>query len=109
MKCRITITATRGVSTGPARKPQIVFGTRAAFLIHSMPKWARQVKSFATTGLDLHSDTVMPGFPKARWASPRACIYKNLINHRFRVQETPQQGASGQVRASIAHGRSLAL
>jgi len=93
--------ATRGVSYWPGAKPEIVFGTRAGLLIALDARNGAPVKSFAKDGvLDLHSDAVMQGFPKAALGITSApVIYKNLIITGSRNQETPQQGASGQVRA----------
>jgi len=68
------------------------------------------VKSFGKDGVvDLHSDTVMQGFPKAALGITSApVIYKNLIITGSRNQETPQQGASGQVRAfDVQTGREV--
>src|SRR5471032_1329509 len=93
--------ATRGVSYWPGAKPEIVFGTRGGLLIALHAENGAPVKSFGKDGvLDLHSDAVMQGFPKAALGVTSApVIYKNLIITGSRNQETPQQGASGQVRA----------
>ena len=93
--------ATRGVSYWPGAKPEIVFGTRAGLLIALDAETGARVKSFGKDGiLDLHSDAVMQGFPQAALGITSApVIYRNLVITGSRNQETPQQGASGQVRA----------
>jgi quinoprotein glucose dehydrogenase len=107
--------ATRGVSYWPGQKnkktgPEIVFGTRAGLLIALNADNGAPVKSFGKDGvLDLHSDAVMQGFPKAALGITSApVIYKDLIITGSRVQETPQRGASGQVRAfDVRTGREV--
>jgi quinoprotein glucose dehydrogenase len=102
--------ATRGVSYWPGSKPEIVFGTRAGLLIVLHANTGAPVKSFGKDGvLDLHNDAVMQGFPKAALGVTSApAIYKNLIITGSRNQETPQQGASGQVRAfDVQTGREV--
>jgi quinoprotein glucose dehydrogenase len=102
--------ATRGVSYWPGAKPEIVFGTRAGLLIALDARNGAPVKNFGKDGvLDLHSDAVMQGFPKAALGITSApVIYKNLIITGSRNQETPQQGASGQVRAfDVRTGREV--
>jgi quinoprotein glucose dehydrogenase len=105
--------ATRGVSYWPGdsgRKPEIVFGTRAGLLIALDAKTGAPVESFGKDGvLSLHSDAVMQGFASAALGVTSApVIYKNLIITGSRNQETPQQGASGQVRAFDARtGREV--
>ncbi|HEY8253640.1 MAG TPA: PQQ-binding-like beta-propeller repeat protein, partial [Rhizomicrobium sp.] len=105
--------ATRGVSYWPGdskSKPQIVFGTRAGLLIALNAKTGAAVESFGKDGVvNLHSDAVMQGFPSAALGVTSApVIYKNLIITGSRNQETPQQGASGQVRAfDAATGREV--
>jgi quinoprotein glucose dehydrogenase len=102
--------ATRGVSYWPGAKPEIVFGTRGGLLIALDARSGAPVKSFGKNGvLDLHSDAVMQGFPKAALGVTSApVIYKNLIITGSRNQETPQQGASGQVRAfDVRTGREV--
>jgi quinoprotein glucose dehydrogenase len=107
--------ATRGVSYWPGQKnketgPEIVFGTRSGLLIALHAQSGAPVKSFGRDGvLDLHSDAVMQGFPKAALGITSApVIYKDLIITGSRVQETPQQGASGQVRAfDVRTGREV--
>jgi quinoprotein glucose dehydrogenase len=105
--------ATRGVSYWPGdsgSKPEIVFGTRAGLLIALDAKTGAPVESFGKDGvLSLHSDAVMQGFASAALGVTSApVIYKNLIITGSRNQETPQQGASGQVRAFDARtGREV--
>ena len=93
--------ATRGVSYWPGARPEIVFGTRGGLLIALHAENGAPVAGFGKNGvLDLHSDAVMQGFPKAALGITSApVIYKNLIITGSRNQEMPQQGASGQVRA----------
>ena len=102
--------ATRGVSYWPGAKPEIVFGTRAGLLIALQAGTGAPVKEFGKDGIvDLHSDAVMQGFSKAALGITSApVIYKNLIITGSRNQETPQQGASGQVRAfDVQTGREV--
>jgi quinoprotein glucose dehydrogenase len=102
--------ATRGVSYWPGAKPEIVFGTRGGLLIALHAESGAPVKGFGKDGvLDLHSDAVMQGFPKAALGITSApVIYKNLIITGSRNQEMPAQGASGQVRAFDARtGREV--
>jgi len=93
--------ATRGVSYWPGAKPEIVFGTRSGLLIALHAENGAPVAGFGKGGIvDLHSDAVMQGFPRAALGITSApVIYRNLIITGSRNQETPQQGASGQVRA----------
>jgi quinoprotein glucose dehydrogenase len=96
--------ATRGVSYWPGggkSGPEIVFGTRGGLLIALHAESGAPVKTFGKEGvLNLHSDAVMQGFPNAALGVTSApAIYKDLIITGSRTQETPQQGASGQVRA----------
>lgn len=102
--------ATRGVSYWPGRNPEIVFGTRAGLLIVLHAETGAPVKNFGKGGvLDLHSNAVMQGFPDAALGITSApVIYKDLIITGSRVQEMPQQGASGQVRAfDVRTGREV--
>jgi quinoprotein glucose dehydrogenase len=102
--------ATRGVSYWPGARPEIVFGTRAGLLIALDAQNGAPVKSFGKDGVvDLRGDAVMQGFPNAALGVTSApVIYKDLIITGSRVQETPQAGASGQVRAFDARtGREV--
>ena len=102
--------ATRGVSYWPGAKPQIVFGTRGGLLIALDAKSGAPVEGFGKDGVvNLHSDAVMQGFPQAALGVTSApVIYKDLIITGSRNQETPQKGASGQVRAFDVHtGREV--
>jgi quinoprotein glucose dehydrogenase len=102
--------ATRGVSYWPGAKPEIVFGTRGGLLIALHADTGEPVKSFGKDGvLDLHSAAVMQGLPQAALGITSApVIYKNLIITGSRTQETPQKGASGQVRAfDVMTGREI--
>jgi quinoprotein glucose dehydrogenase len=105
--------ATRGVSYWPGggkAGAEIVFGTRAGLLIALHADTGAPVKTFGKDGVvDLHSEGVMQGFPQAALGITSApAIYKNLIITGSRTQETPQQGASGQVRAfDVQTGREV--
>jgi quinoprotein glucose dehydrogenase len=107
--------ATRGVSYWPGASknkegPEIVFGTRGGLLIALQAGSGEPVKGFGKDGvLDLHSDAVMQGLPQAALGITSApVIYKNLIITGSRTQETPQKGASGQVRAfDVQTGREV--
>jgi quinoprotein glucose dehydrogenase len=102
--------ATRGVSYWPGKNPEVVFGTRAGLLIALHADSGAPVQGFGKDGVvDLHSDAVMQGFSKAALGITSApVIYKDLIITGSRVQETPQQGASGQVRAfDVRTGREV--
>ena len=105
--------ATRGVAYWPGdgkSGSQIVFGTRGGLLIALNAASGAPVKTFGKNGVvDLHSDAVMQGFPDAALGVTSApTIYKNLIITGSRTQETPQQGASGRVRAfDVRTGREV--
>ena len=102
--------ATRGVSYWPGAKAQIVFGTRGGLLIALDAKSGAPVAGFGKDGVvNLHSDAVMQGYPDAALGVTSApVIYKDLIITGSRNQETPQKGASGQVRAFDVHtGREV--
>jgi quinoprotein glucose dehydrogenase len=105
--------ATRGVSYWPGSGksgPQIVFGTRGGLLIALQAQSGAPVKGFGKNGiLNLHSDAVMQGFPDAALGVTSApVIYRDLIISGSRNQETPQRGASGQVRAfDVRTGREV--
>lgn len=102
--------AARGVSYWRGKAPEIVFGTRAGLLIALHADSGAPVQSFGKDGvLDLHSERVMQDFPNAALGITSApVIYKDLIISGSRVQETPQAGASGQVRAfDVRTGREV--
>jgi quinoprotein glucose dehydrogenase len=102
--------ATRGVSYWPGKRPRIVFGTRGGLLIALDARNGAPAAGFGHDGIvDLHSDAVMQGFPNALLSITSApVIYKDLIITGSRTQETPQQGASGQVRAfNVRTGREV--
>lgn len=93
--------ATRGVAYWPGPQAEIVFGTRGGKLIALHAATGAPVENFGDHGVvDLHSADVMQGFPQAALGVTSApVIYRNLIITGSRTQETPQQGASGRVRA----------
>ena len=105
--------ATRGVSywPGDAKAGRRSCSAPAAGLLIALhAETGAPVKSFGKDGVvDLHSDAVMQGFPQAALGVTSApVIYKNLIITGSRTQETPQQGASGQVRAfDVRTGREV--
>jgi quinoprotein glucose dehydrogenase len=107
--------ATRGVAYWPGGSikgsgPEIVFGTRGGLLIALHAATGGPVASFGKNGVvDLHSEAVMQGYPKAALGVTSApVIYKNLIITGSRTQETPQKGASGRVRAfDVMTGREV--
>jgi quinoprotein glucose dehydrogenase len=105
--------ATRGVAYWPGdgkSGSQIVFGTRGGLLIALDAARGAPVKGFGKDGVvNLHSEAVMQGFPDAALGVTSApTIYKDLIITGSRTQETPQQGASGRVRAfDVRTGREV--
>jgi len=107
--------ATRGVAYWPGpskggKQAEIVFGTRGGLLIALLARNGAPVESFGKDGVvDLHSPAVMQGHPDAALGVTSApVIYKNLVITGSRTQETPQKGASGQVRAfDVQTGREV--
>ena len=102
--------ATRGVAYWPGKHSEIVFGTRGGLLVALHAENGAPVKGFGRDGVvNLHSDAVMQGFPNAQLGVTSApVIYRNLIITGSRVQETPQLGASGRVRAfDVRTGREV--
>jgi quinoprotein glucose dehydrogenase len=95
--------STRGLAYWPGdngHAPEIVFGTQLGLLIALDAKTGQPVKGFANDGiLDLKTPDVMKGFKGEYGMSAPPNIYKNLIILNSRVQERPQLGPSGDVRA----------
>jgi quinoprotein glucose dehydrogenase len=99
--------AGRAVSYWPGDKQtpaSIVFGTRDGRLMSLNAQTGKLMASFGEKGvIDLKKD-VNNGFPNARYdmTSPPE-IYKDLIITGSQVQETPEHGPSGDVRAWDVH------
>ncbi|MCU1328569.1 MAG: gcd [Bryobacterales bacterium] len=96
--------AMRGVEYWPGEKgvaPRIVIATTSGKLMELDAATGKPSPAFGTEGtLDLKTDDVMNGFPKSQYSfSTPPLIHKNLIITGSRVQESPTQGASGDVRA----------
>src|SRR3569833_414674 len=96
--------ATRGVEywPGSAHEPaRIVFGTRGGKLIALRAASGEPETTFGQHGvLNLKTADVMNGFPVAPLGmSSPPLVFRNLIITGSRVQETPTQGAAGDVRA----------
>ena len=104
--------ATRGVEywPGSAREPpRIVFGTRGGKLIVLRAATGEPEQEFGQRGVfDLKTPDVMNGFPAAPLGmSSPPLVFRNLIITGSRVQETPTQGAAGDVRAWDIHTGKL--
>lgn len=99
--------AGRAVSYWPGdeRTPaSIIFGTRDGRLMSLNAQTGKLIESFSDKGVvDLKQD-VNNGYPNARYdmTSPPE-IYKDLIITGSQVQETPEYGPSGDVRAWDVH------
>jgi quinoprotein glucose dehydrogenase len=99
--------AGRAVSYWPGDKQtpaSIVFGTRDGRLMSLNAQTGKLMESFGENGaVDLKKD-VNNGFPNARYdmTSPPE-IYKDLIITGSQVQEIPEDGPSGDVRAWDVH------
>jgi quinoprotein glucose dehydrogenase len=94
----------RGLAYWPGDKghgAEIVFGTTLGLLIALDAKTGVPVSGFADNGiLDLKTPDVMNGFPKNEYGtSAPPSIFQNLIILNSRVQERPQLGPAGDVRA----------
>jgi quinoprotein glucose dehydrogenase len=94
----------RGVSYWPGdarHAPRIVFGTINGRLIALDAKTGEPSKGFGENGsVNLKTPEIMNGFPNAGYGlTAPGSIYKNLIILGSRVQEQPQLGPSGAVRA----------
>jgi quinoprotein glucose dehydrogenase len=104
--------ATRGVEYWPGsthEPPRIVFGTRGGKLIVLRAATGEPAQDFGRHGvLDLKTPDVMNGYPVAPLGmSSPPLVFKNLIITGSRVQETPVQGAAGDVRAWDIHTGKL--
>ena len=94
----------RGVEywAGNAQNPaRVVFGTSDGRLVELDAATGAFVPSFGDKGsINLKTDDMMRGFPDAQYllTSP-PLVTGNLIIQGARVQESPLQGASGDVRA----------
>ena len=94
----------RGVSYWPGdarHAPRIIFGTIGGKLVALDAKTGEPSKGFGENGMvDLKTNAIMNGFDKAGYGiTAPGSIYKNLIILGSRVQERPQLGPSGAVRA----------
>jgi quinoprotein glucose dehydrogenase len=88
----------QGDSRNPAR---LVFGTNDGRLMELDAASGAPVTQFGGTGsINLKTDDIMNGFPDAQYllTSP-PLVTGNLIIQGARVQESPLQGASGDIRA----------
>ena len=94
----------RGVEywAGNAQNPaRVVFGTSDGRLVELNAATGAFVQAFGDKGsINLKTDDMMRGFPDAQYllTSP-PLVTGNLIIQGARVQESPLQGASGDVRA----------
>jgi quinoprotein glucose dehydrogenase len=96
--------AMRGVEYWPGDKgtpPRIVMTTRSGRLIELDAGTGAPVGSFGTAGiLDLKTPDVMRGYSNSFYGfSSPPLIYKDLIVTGSRVQEAPELGPAGDVRA----------
>lgn len=94
----------RGVSYWPGdarHAPRIIFGTIGGRLIALDARTGEAVNSFGRNGaVDLKTPEIMNGFPNAAYGlTAPGAIHRNLIILGSRVQEQPQLGPSGAVRA----------
>jgi quinoprotein glucose dehydrogenase len=95
--------AFRGISYWQGDKqlpPQIVFGTLDGFLISLNATTGKPVPGFGNEGLINLRPGVADKFPNAAYGltSPPA-IFEDLVITGARVQESPSQGPSGDIRA----------
>ncbi|MDY6944276.1 MAG: pyrroloquinoline quinone-dependent dehydrogenase [Pseudomonadota bacterium] len=96
--------STRGVEYWPGMggaEPAIFFGTRSGKLIALSAASGQPIATFGQNGsVDMKTPEVMNGQPRAPLGmSSPPLTYKNLVITGSRVQETPTQGAAGDVRA----------
>lgn len=101
---KVSTPARRGVEYWPGNKqhpPRIYFGTRSGLLVALDAKSGTLVDSFGEGGsVNLKTPEIMNGRPTATYSlTSTPLIYKNLIVTGAMTQETPSQGASGDVRA----------
>ena len=104
--------AMRGVEYWPGSSrepPRIVFGTRAGRLIVLRAATGEPEPEFGQRGvLNLKTPDVMNGYPAAPLGmSSPPLVFRNLIITGSRLQETPTQGAAGDVRAWDIHTGKL--
>jgi glucose dehydrogenase len=95
--------AMRGIAYWPGDKqlpPQIVFGTADGFLISLNAKSGKPVPGFGDEGLVNMRPGVADKFPNAAYglSSPPA-IFEDLVITGSRVQESPNLGPAGDIRA----------
>ena len=96
--------STRGVEYWPGMagaEAAIFFGTRSGKLIALSAATGKPVETFGQAGIvDMKTPEVMNDYPRAPLGMTSPPItYKNLVITGSRVQETPTQGAAGDVRA----------
>ena len=94
----------RGVSYWPGdarHAPRIIFGTIGGRLIALDARTGEMIPSFGDKGIvNLKTSEIMNGFPNAGYGlTAPGAIHRNLIILGSRVQEQPQLGPSGAVRA----------
>lgn len=94
----------RGVSYWPGdgrHGPRIIFGTIQGRLIALDARTGELAQGFGESGMvNLKTPEIMNGFDKASYGvTAPGAIYRNLIIMGSRVQEQPQLGPSGAVRA----------
>ena len=104
--------AIRGLAywPGDGQSPATVFfGTEAGFLIALNAATGKQVPGFGDEGVLNLKTGMTEKFPGAHYGlSSAPAIYKNLIITGSHVQEQPQLGPSGDIRAFDAHTGKLA-
>jgi quinoprotein glucose dehydrogenase len=95
---------------GDARTPaSILFGTRDGRLFSLNAQTGKLTQSFGDNGIINLKEGVNNGYPNARYdmTSPPE-MYKDLVITGSQVQETPEYGPSGDVRAWDVHTGKLA-
>jgi quinoprotein glucose dehydrogenase len=96
--------ALRGIQYWPGAGkagPELLVPTSMGKLVVLSPKTGALISAFGDGGvMDLKTPDVMNSIPTAQYSisSPPA-FYKNIVITGSRVQESPAQGASGDVRA----------
>jgi quinoprotein glucose dehydrogenase len=94
----------RGVNYWPGDSkaaPEILFGTINGNLIAIDARTGERMKGFGIDGIvNLKTPEIMNGFPNASYSlTAPGILYHDLLILGSRVQETPQLGPSGDVRA----------